>query len=124
MTFGTFDNVLIQNTDDINRREYQALLFFANYRVTPDWAVSFNWTHQFKNEANFEGEAANQPGNYSLIHDRPEFYDEERHFPFGRTDDYQAEKVRLYTVYDLQLGKAGTASVGGSIATTRRPSTA
>jgi hypothetical protein len=113
VNFGTFDNNLIRNTDDINRREYQALLFIANYRVTADWAVGANWTYQIKNDANFEGEAANQPGSYSIIHDRPEFYNAERHFPFGRTDDYQANKVRLYTVYDVHLGKAGTASLGG-----------
>jgi hypothetical protein len=113
VTFGTFDNVVVRNTNDINRREYQALLFVLNYRLTADWAMGINYTHQLKNEANFEGEAANQPGSYSIIHDRPEFYDEGRHFPFGRTDDYQANKVRLYTVYDLHLGKAGTASLGG-----------
>jgi hypothetical protein len=113
VNFGTFDNVLVENTDDINRREYQALLFIANYRVTADWTWGANWTYQFKNEANFEGEAANQPGNYSIIHDRPEFYNEGRHFPFGRTDDFQAHKVRLYTVYDVHLGKAGTATLGG-----------
>jgi hypothetical protein len=113
VNFGTFDNSVIKNTDDINRREYQALLFVANYRFTANWAAGANWTYQLKNDANFEGEAANQPGNYSIIHDRPEFYDAERHFPFGKTDDYQAHKVRLYTVYDIHLGKAGTASLGG-----------
>ena len=113
VNFGTFDNNVVTNTDDINRREYQALLFIANYRFTADWAVGLNWTHQFKNDANFEGEGANTPGSYSLIHDRPEFYLAERHFPFGKTDDYQADKVRLYTVYDVHLGKAGTASLGG-----------
>jgi hypothetical protein len=113
VNFGTFDNVFVENTDDLNRREYQALLFIASYRFTADWAVGVNFTHQLKNEANFEGEGANTPGSYSIIHDRPEFYSAERHFPFGKTDDYQANKMRLYTVYDVHLGKAGTASLGG-----------
>ncbi len=111
--FGNFDNVVIRNTDDVLNREYQALLFVANYRVTANWTAGANWTHQFKNEGNFEGEAANQPGNYSIIGDRPELYSEARHFPTGRTDDFQADKVRVYTVYDFQLGKAGTLSLGG-----------
>jgi carboxypeptidase family protein len=111
--FGTFDNVLIQNTDDLNRREYQALSIESNYRLTGSWSAGASWTYQIKNDGNFEGEAANQPGNYSIIHDRPEFYSAERHFPFGRTDDYQKDKVRLFSVYNLGLGRAGTVSLGG-----------
>jgi hypothetical protein len=111
--FGTFDNVVIRNTSDILNREYQALLFITNYRVTANWTAGAHWTHQLKNEGNFEGEAANQPGNYSIINDRPEIYSEARHFPTGRTDDYQGDKVRLYSVYDLKLGRAGTVSLGG-----------
>ena len=111
--FGTFDNVLIHNTNDIANRRYQALLLVSNYRVTDNWTAGAHWTHQLKNEGNFEGEAANQPGNYSIIGDRPELYSEARHFPTGRTDDYQRDKVRLYSVYDVKLGRAGTVSLGG-----------
>jgi hypothetical protein len=113
VNFGTFDNVIIRNTDDPHRREYQGLVFITNYRVTDRWYVGGNWTVQLRNHGNFEGEAANQPGNYSIIGDRPEFYTEARHFPFGRTDDYQQHKVRLYSTYDLGLGKLGTVTVGG-----------
>jgi hypothetical protein len=111
--FGTFDNVVIRNTNDVLNRRYQALLFIANYRLTSDWTAGAHWTHQLKNEGNFEGEAANQPGNYSIIFDRPEITSEARHYPTGRTDDYQRDKVRLYSVYDVKLGRAGTVSVGG-----------
>jgi hypothetical protein len=111
--FGTFDNVFITNTDDINRRQYQALTLESNYRLTANWSAGASWTHQIKNDANFEGEAANQPGSYSIIHDRPEYYDEARHFPFGKTDDYQQDKVRLFSIYELKLGSAGTVSLGG-----------
>jgi hypothetical protein len=113
VAFGTFDNVFVQNTDDLNRRAYQALTLETNYRLTDDWSAGASWTHQIKNDANFEGEAANQPGNYSIIHDRPEFYSAERHFPVGKTDDYQKNKVRLFSVYNLGLGAAGTVSLGG-----------
>jgi hypothetical protein len=105
--------VLIQNTDEILNRRYQSLLTRATFRLSDRWTAEAHWTHQIKNEGNFEGEAANQPGSYSIIFDRPEILDEARHFPTGRTDDFQADKVRLYTVYDLRLGRAGTVSVGG-----------
>jgi hypothetical protein len=81
--------------------------------VTDRWFVGGHWTVQLRNHANFEGEAANQPGNYSIIGDRPEFYTAERHFPFGRTDDFQRSKARLYSTYDLKLGVVGTVTVGG-----------
>ena len=111
--FGTFDNVRIRNTNDILEREYQALMFLANYRVTSDWSLSAHWTVQLRNHGNFEGEAANQPGNYSIIFDRPEFYDAARNYPTGRLDDYQQHKLRIHTVYGLRLGRAGTLSLGG-----------
>jgi hypothetical protein len=113
VNFGTFDNVVIRNTSDIPQREYQGLQLVVNHRPANDWAVGGNWTIQLKNEGNFEGEAANQPGISSIIHDRPEFYSAARHFPVGRVDDYQRHKVRLYSVYDLALGGAGTVSLGG-----------
>jgi hypothetical protein len=113
VSFGTFDNVVVRNTDSPNRREYQGLQLVMNYRPINRWAVGGHWTMQLRNHANFEGEAANQPGNYSIIGDRPEFYSEARHYSFGRTDDYQRHKLRLYTVYDLRLGHAGTVSLGG-----------
>jgi hypothetical protein len=111
--FGTFDNVLIHNTNDIPERSYQGLLFLANYRILDNWQAGAHWTVQLKNEGNFEGEAANQPGNYSIIGDRPEFYSAERHFPTGKTDDYQQHKLRLFSTYDLGLGRAGTVTLGG-----------
>ena len=113
VNFGTFDNNLIKNTDSPNFREYQGLQFIVNYRPTARWYVGGHWTVQLKNEGNFEGEAGNQPGNYSIIWDRPEFYSAERHYPTGRFDDYQEHRARIYTTYDVGLGKAGTVTLGG-----------
>jgi hypothetical protein len=113
VNFGTFDNNLIRNTDDVHRREYQGLLLITNYRVTDRLYLGGHWTVQLRNHGNFEGEGANTPGSYSIIGDRPEFYTAARHYPFGRTDDYQRHKLRLYTTYSLGLGRAGTATLGG-----------
>jgi hypothetical protein len=111
-TFGTFDNSLITNTD-LPVRDYQGLQFQASYRVTDAWALSASWTTQLKFESNIEGEGANTPGAYSIIGDRPEFYALDRHFPIGRPDDFQKHKVRVFSTYDLGLGRAGTLSLGG-----------
>ena len=91
VNFGTFDNSVIKNTDDINsprvpgaavRRQLQVHRQLGRGRQLD--ATSS------RTSANFEGEAANQPGNYSIIGDRPEFYDAGAPLPTGRLDDYQA----------------------------------
>jgi hypothetical protein len=111
-TFGTFDNVVYRNTDGPSR-EYQAALFQGRFRVSPRWNVYGNWTVQLKNEGTFEGEAANQPGNPSFFGDYPEVYDYDRVVPHGRFDDYQRHKVRVWTTYLLDLGRAGSFDLSG-----------
>jgi hypothetical protein len=114
VNFGVFDNTFIRNAaSDDNFRKYQGLQLLANYRATDRWYVGAHWTIQLKNEGNFEGEAGNQPGNYSIIGDRPEFYTAERHYPTGRFDDYQQHRLRAYTTYDVKLGRVGTVTLGG-----------
>ena len=70
----------------------------GNYRIRRDLQVAGHWTVQLQNEGNFEGEAANQPGNPSLYGDYPEVFTADRNFPIGRFDDFQRHKVRLWAV--------------------------
>jgi hypothetical protein len=109
--FGTFDNVEVQNTD-IPFREYRALQFLLNHRPIRWFSFFGHYTLQLRNHGNFEGEAANQPGISSIIMDRPEFYSEARHYPSGRLPNHQKHKVRMFTNFDIGLGKAGTATLG------------
>jgi hypothetical protein len=104
--FGTFDNVYYRNSDDAVRR-YQAVELVGNYQVRGNWSVASQWTIQLKNEGNFEGEAANQPGIGSVVGDYPELLVESRDFPMGRLDDYQQHKVRVWSTYQLGLGRFG-----------------
>ena len=53
----------------------------SSYRVSAKLSVWAHYTMQLKNEGNFEGEAANQPGNYSIIGDRPEILSEAATLP-------------------------------------------
>ena len=108
--FGTFTNVIYRNTD-LPERHYQALLFESRYTLFNDLFVSGHWTLELKNQGNFEGEATNQPGIPSVIHDYPEIYSEARHYPFGHLDNFQRHKVRVWAVYNLDLGWAGSVSV-------------
>lgn len=110
VTFGTFDNVYYRNTD-ASVRDYQALELQGNYRVRPNWTVAGHWTLQLKNEGNFEGEAANQPGIGSVLGDYPEILVEGRDFPMGRLDDYQQHKVRVWSNYQLGLGRFGAVDI-------------
>ncbi|MCM2254621.1 MAG: TonB-dependent receptor [Vicinamibacteria bacterium] len=110
VNFGTFDNVVMRNSD-FAERKYQGLQFEMNYRLTDNWTIAGHYTNQLKNEGNYEGEGANTPGSPSIIGDRPEIYSEARHFPYGKTNDYQQHKARAWTTYNLDLGKGGDLSL-------------
>jgi hypothetical protein len=109
--FGTFDNVLIGNTD-VMKRDYQGLQLVSHLPLTDRWDLTAHWTMQLRNHGNFEGEASNQPGISSPFGDHPEFRSEERHYPVGRLDDFQRHKGVLYTTYRQPLGRMGDVTAG------------
>lgn len=108
---GTVDNVVYRNTDELTR-EYRALQAQFAYHLRDAWRFGGSWTHQFRNFGNYEGEGANTPGATSLFGDNPEVFNAERHFPLGRLNDFQGDKVRVWTNYDLSLGRAGRVNLG------------
>jgi hypothetical protein len=81
--FGTFDNIVFRNSD-APQRKYDALLLQSQYRLYDRLQFEGHWTIQLRNEGNFEGEAANQPGISSSVGDYPEILTEARNFPVGR----------------------------------------
>jgi hypothetical protein len=108
--FGTFDNVVYRNTDEPTRK-YQGLLLQGSYRLRSDLQVAGHWTVQLQNEGDFEGEAANQPGNPSLFGDNPEVFTAARNYPMGRFDDFQRHKVRIWGVWNRPIGRFGALDV-------------
>jgi hypothetical protein len=110
VNFGTFDNITFRNSD-APERNYHALLLQSNYRLRNNLQVEGHWTIQLKNEGNFEGEAANQPGISSEIGDYPEILVPSRNFPTGRLNDFQRHKVRLWAIYTQGLGRFGDLDV-------------
>ncbi len=109
---GTFNNTFISNSD-IPSRDYESLQLLARYRISDDWYVEGHWTHQLTNDGNFEGEGTNTPGISSLFGNYPGVYTPDRHFPTGRLNDSEEDKIRIWSVYNLGLGRAGNLSIGG-----------
>lgn len=106
------DRVLYRNTDAL-QREYQAFQLESRHRFTDKLFVEGHWTVQIKNHGNFEGEAANQPGNPSIFMDYPEMYPSpDRFYPYGRLDEFQRHKLRIWTSYNQQLGRFGSVDLG------------
>jgi hypothetical protein len=136
--FGTFTNIMFKNTD-VPQRDYQALVFQANYRFLPTWVAGATWTYQLKNDGNFSGEAQNQPGitstygDYPGANGLPSIYQPGRNYPTGRLYDYQKSKLRFWSSYTLDMHKGGRLSLSGllrldsaltySLAATRQPLT-
>ncbi|MGH9349013.1 MAG: hypothetical protein ACRD26_17280, partial [Vicinamibacterales bacterium] len=106
VNFGTFNRVLIGNSND-PLREYQAVLLQSNYRLRDRWSANAHWTVQLRNHGNFEGENTNQPGISTTVGDYPEML-VERNYPTGRLNDFQRHKVRAWTTYGLDLGFVGS----------------
>jgi len=82
------------------------------YRLTSRWHFAGHWTLMLKNDGNFEGENAGSPGISSGLGDFPEISVPQRNFPEGRLNGYQRHKVRAWTTYDFELGRAGRANLG------------
>jgi hypothetical protein len=109
---GVFQNRVFRNADAA-QREYQGLVFQSRVRASSRLTVNGHYTVQLKNEGNFEGEAANQPGAVSLIGDYPEAFSAERHYPEGRLPGFQRHRLRLWSIYNLPVGRIGDLSVSG-----------
>jgi len=94
-----YDNASASGID----RNYQALVLQTNYRLRRNIRLYADYTLQLKNNGNFDGEAANQPGIPSLFGDYPEILGPSygRYVPEGRLADYQRHKVRVYGDYTL-----------------------
>jgi len=107
-----FSNIVYRNSD-LPQRKYQAIEIFGRYSPTSRWTWHAAWTVQLKNEGNFEGEAANQPGLSSPIGEYPEAFNEKRHYPLGRLAGFQRHALRVWSVYSLDLGRLGSFDVGG-----------
>lgn len=107
---GCFDNVVYRNTSG-PQREYQGLQFQGQYRITDNWTVAGNWTYQLKNEGDYEGEGGQSIGA-TPFGNRPEIYPQNRVNPSGNFDDYQEHKIRAWTTYNLDFGRAGNLGVG------------
>jgi hypothetical protein len=113
INFGTFSNQLWANTSD-GVREYQGLQFQLGSRINSRWRLDGHWTLQLENDGNQEGEGTNTPGAPSVFSGYyPELFNESRTYPIGRLNDFQRHRVRVWTTYDLSLGKAGSLIMGG-----------
>ena len=111
VNFGVLDNIVYRNAPDELRREYRALVLQGRHRLSDRWILSGHYTAQIRNHGNYEGEAGNQPGVPTFYGDYPETYDLDRITPFGRLDEFQRHKLRLWTIYNLGLGAFGNADV-------------
>jgi hypothetical protein len=109
--FGTFTNQFFENSN-LPKRSYQALVLQTAKRLTSHWQLAGHWTLMLKNDGNFEGEGSGRPGLSSGIGDFPEVFVPGRNFPEGHLNGFQRHKVRAWTTYDLELGRAGRANLG------------
>ncbi len=107
VTFGTFDNIVWQNSS-VPERQYQGLELQTGYRLNNDLHVWADWTIQLRNAGTFEGEGASTPAIGSPDGDYPELLVADRNFPSGRIDDFQRHRLRVWGVYRQGLKRFGS----------------
>ena len=105
---GTFDNVVIGNSD-LARRRYQSLQLEGRYRGKR-FELNGNWTWRVENEGNFEPGAASRPTFFSALGDYPGVFSAARAFPGGRLADGSEHQARLWGIYSQPLGDFGELS--------------
>lgn len=101
---GCVDNVVYANTNG-PKRKYKAIELQSHYDILRNWGVEGNWLHQLKNEGNYEGEGG-QSIPTSDFGVRPEMQDP-RELPYGRLAQYEANRLRMWTTYNLDLHRFG-----------------
>jgi hypothetical protein len=106
---GCADNIRYANSNG-PKRLYQAADIQAHYDLTRSWGVEGNLTHQFKNNGNYEGEVG-QSIPTSAFGNRPEIQDA-RELTTGRLLQYEANRLRLWTTYNFNLGRFGSLGTG------------
>lgn len=107
---GCIDNVSYRNTNGPSR-EYRALELQARYNILNNWTVEGNYTRQLRNHGNYEGEGGQAIGA-TIFGNYPELHDEARNNPVGRLSQFQRDKVRLWSIYRLGMGRAGELDMG------------
>ncbi len=103
--FGKFTNIVFANTD-LASRDYQALVLQTQFKITSRWSFNSHYTLMLSDEGNEEGVT-------SRIGDYPGILDDVRHVPDGRLEDFQRHKLRVWSVYEFDLGRAGSLSASG-----------
>ena len=117
--YGTFTNKIYRNPGDLGdapdvlQRNYAGLQFETRYQVFDDLLLNGSWTIQLRNEGNFDGEGTNAPGVSSVYGDWPEVTPPDRFYPWGRLDDYQRHRARVWGIYTLGMGSFGDLDIGG-----------
>ena len=117
--YGRFTNKFYRNPGDLGddpdvlQRNYDGLQLETRYRLFDDLLLNGSWTTQLRNEGNFDGEGTNTPGVSSVYGDWPEVTPADRFYPWGRLDDYQKHRVRVWGIYTLGMGSFGNLDVGG-----------
>ena len=106
---GCADNKVFDNTNG-PKRLYQAGDIQAHYDLTRNWGLEGNWTHQFKNNGNYEGESG-QSIPTSAFGNRPEIQDP-RELTTGRLAQFEADRFRMWSTYNFNLGRFGSLGTG------------
>ena len=102
----TFDQGVIENSDDGLSRKYRGFELQASYRILPRLTAGGNYTYG-KLKGNVEGEAASFATTFTDYNNYPEYTNFAQYNPEGYLGPDMRHRANLWLAYDLDLHNAG-----------------
>jgi hypothetical protein len=102
----TYDQGVIENSDDGLSRKYQALQLQGNFQLVPQFGLGGNYTYA-KLRGNVEGETPSFATSITDVHNRPEYTGFANYNPVGNLGPDMRHRANLWLTYTLPTVAAG-----------------
>lgn len=106
----TFDQGVIENSDDGLSRRYNALQLQAQYQVFKPLTIGGNYTYS-KLRGNVEGESASGATGFTSLKNYPEYTGFAQFLPSGYLGPDMRHRANVWLQYDIPAGQLGRFNV-------------
>jgi hypothetical protein len=102
----TYDQGVIENSDEGLSRKYQALQLQGNFQLAPAFGLGGNYTYA-KLRGNVEGETPSFATSITDVHNRPEYTGFANYNPVGNLGPDMRHRANVWLTYTLPTAVAG-----------------
>lgn len=107
---GTFDQGVIENSDDGLSRRYNAVQLQTQYQLFKPVTVGGNYTYSTL-RGNVEGESASGATGFTSLNNYPEYTDFAQFLPAGYLSPDMRHRANVWVQYDIPAGSLGRVNI-------------